>query len=387
MRRTARVTIITALATATALAAAPAFANGSGQTVDMAPWQWYVAAGSGQWGIASTSYDDGLAQGSGAWNSTYMRFYNPLLDSPPTLQSAVSFGYEDFTCVSSTLTLSGDDQVVTCNETYTTTGGLAVTSEVTVLAPGDLARVTFYVTNPTESPVGLYYEYNWEYGQSTGHVRSSQPAVVQDTASDQGFLDLPDVWSYNIGGVGEAATLNAGVAWGSTGEPFIANTMLHNGSTRAFVELGLRSPDSFLRSGETVALAFFHKAQEPAVLVQEPDPFPTALSAPNVTDESAQASASTPTPASSHGAVTAASFMAEFASFSGRLTRGLPADVTVGNWQPVAVDDDTDSDAELADTGAGIDEQLLMGGIAAALLGAGAALIAIRRVSVRPARR
>ena len=74
--------------------------------------------------------------------------------------------------------------------------------------------------------------------------------------------------------------------------------------------------------------------------------------------------------------------MAEFASFSGRLTRGIPADVSVGNWQPVAA-----PDAELADTGAGIDEQLLMGGIAAALLGTGAALIAIRRVTVRPARR
>jgi len=68
--------------------------------------------------------------------------------------------------------------------------------------------------------------------------------------------------------------------------------------------------------------------------------------------------------------------MAEFGTFSGRLTRGLPAGVIVGNWQPAGA-------PELADTGAGIDENLLMGGLAAALLGAGAALlIARRRVTV-----
>ena len=67
--------------------------------------------------------------------------------------------------------------------------------------------------------------------------------------------------------------------------------------------------------------------------------------------------------------------MAEFATFDGRLTRGLPSDVQVGNWQPAAI-------PELANTGADsdVDGYLLVGGFAAVLLGAGGALV-LRRAT------
>ena len=377
MRRTSRITIIAALASATALVAAPAFANGAGQTVDMPPWNWYIAAGGGEWSVDETAFDDGITIGDDAWDGSGAVFYDPdevaVASASDGVEPAVPAGYFPFECVSSTLTVSGDDRVVSCDQTLTTPWGLSITSDVRVLAPGDLARMTFYITNTTSAPILLSYEYFWNYGESTGHVRSSEPAVVQDTGADEGLLGPDDVWSYNIG----ARTLNAGVAWGIDGQPLFGSRVGHSGYDQAGVLLE-PSAESSIAAGETVAIAFFHKVQEPELLLQ-PDSAPADASV-EPTDESAPMPV--PAPASSHEAETPASFMAEFASFSGRLVRGIPADVTVGNWQPAAT-----ADPELADTGAGIDEQLLMGGIAAALLGTGAALIAIRRFTVRAARR
>lgn len=379
MRRTARITIIAALTSATALVAAPAFANGAGQTVDMPPWNWYIAAGAGEWSVNETSYDDGLTQGFDAWDGSTARFFAPdylsVTSASDVVEPAVSLGVVPFACETSTLTVVADDEVVSCDQTVTTPWGLSITSDVRVLAPGDLARMTFYITNTTAAPVVLGYDYSWDYGTSSGHVRSSEPTVVQDTGGNEGLLGASDVWSYNLGD----RSLNTGVAWGLTGQPLLGTNSVHNGYDVARVEL-LPAAGATIAAGETVAIAFFHKVQEPVFTLQ-PDSAPASAESPvESTDDVAPMPV--PAPASSHEAETPASFMAEFASFSGRLLRGIPADISVGNWQPVATDD-----AELADTGAGIDEQLLMGGIAAALLGTGAALIAIRRVTVRPARR
>lgn len=382
MRRSARITIIAALASVTALVAAPAFANGAGQTVDMPPWNWYIAAGGGEWSVDETSYDDGITRGGDAWDGSGAVFYDPdefdVASTSEGIEPAIPAGYFPFECVSSTLTVSGDDEVVSCDQTLTTPWGLSITSDVRVLAPGDLARMTFFITNTTAAPIVLSYEYYWNYGESTGHVRSSEPTIVQDTAADEGLLGASDVWSYNIGD----ETLNAGVAWGIDGLPLFGTRVGHSGYDQAGVLLD-PAAGATIAAGETVAIAFFHKVQEPELELQQPLPNSAPADA-ETSNEAADdlAPMPVPAPASSHEAETPASFMAEFASFNGRLTRGIPTEVTVGNWQPAAA-----PDAELADTGAGIDEQLLMGGIAAALLGTGAALIAIRRFTVRPARR
>ena len=369
MHRASRITAAVALTGALALVAGPALANGSGQFVDTPPWQWYVAAGSGEWGISDTWYDDGEAAGSDAWDASELVVLGPsyveVTDTSEGLTPAVSADFATVACSTSTLTVAGSDFVVSCNEASTTAWGLEITSEVRVLAPGDLARMTYLVTNTTDEALDFGYRYLWEYGDSSGHVRSTEPTIVQDTAVNGGVLDSPDVWSYNIGN----GTLNAGVAWGIGGQPFTAADSGHNGYTEAYVEL-LPSAGRTIAPGETIALAFFHKVQVPEVVVILPPEEVSAESADAPT--SALEAANTPTD-------TASQFMTEFATFTGRLTRGLPTGVTVGNWQPAAV-------PELADTGAGVDESLLMAGLAASLLGAGAALLIGRR-AVRATRR
>ncbi|WP_439565741.1 hypothetical protein [Microcella sp.] len=376
MRRSSLILSTAALTGALALVAAPALANGSGQTVDMPPWEWYIAAGDGEWGVDEGNFDDGITSEYGAWNGSDMVFLGPdylgISSASEALEPATPAGYVPFECGTSTLSDSGADRVVACNETVTTPWGFSITSDVRVLAPGDLARITFLVTNTTSAPVTLGYEYSWSYGESAGHVRSSMPDVVQDTNDDDGFLANPDVWSYNI------SNINAGVAWGILGQPLLGTSSNHSGSDEGSVQL-LPSAGRTVAAGDTVALAFFHKMQEPEPQIEVSAPAvdetadPTAAES-GEADASEPAAMPVPQPASSHIAETPASVMAEFASFSGRLTRGLPADVTVGNWQPAAA-------PELADTGAGIDETLLMGGLAAALLGAGAALLIGRRVA------
>ena len=299
MRRTARITLIAALASATALVAAPAFANGAGQSVDMPPWNWYVAAGSGEWGVSETSYDDGITSGGDAWDFSGAAFYDPdefaVTSASASLEPTAPAGYFPFECVSSTLTVSGDDQVVTCDQTLTTPWGLSITSDVRVLAPGDLARMTFYITNTTAAPVVLSYEYFWNYGESSGHVRSSEPTIVQDTSVDEGFLGGSDVWSYNIGGVGEDSTLSAGVAWGIGGQPFLGTRSGHDGYDSAGVLLD-PTIGATIAAGETVAIAFFHKVQEPELELQQPQPNSAPTDA-EATDEAADDVAPMPAPA------------------------------------------------------------------------------------------
>ncbi len=371
MRRASRITTAVALTGALTLVAGPALANGSGQFVDSPPWEWYIAAGSGEWGISDTWYSDSQATGENAWDSSELLVFNAnyIGDTSAGLESAGSALVSPVACATTTLTNAGTDFIVWCNEATTTSLGLEITSEVRVLAPGDLARMTYLVTNTTDEAMVFGYRYLWEYGDSTGHVRSTEPTIVQETAVDnEGFLESPDVWSYNIGN----NTLNAGVSWGITGQPFAAVDSGHNGYTEAYVEL-LPSAGRTIAPGETIALAFFHKVQVPEPNVIFPSEEVSASAADTASEPAAMP---VPQPASSHLAETPASFMAEFGSFTGRLTRGLPVGVTVGNWQPAA-------ESELADTGAGIDESLLMGGIAAALLGVGAALLIGRRRSAR----
>lgn len=363
MRRSTRIASTVALTSALALVAAPALANGAGQPVAMPPWNWYIAAGGGEWSVFEGSFDDSIIDVSDAWDGSSMVFLGPdyigITSASTELEPAVHPGYWPFECATSTLTVAGDDKVVTCDQTVQTPWGLSITSDVRVLAPGDLARMTFFVTNTTDAPVALGYQYTWNYGESVAHYRSSEPDTAQATDENAGFLANPDVWSFN------RSELSAGVAWGILGQPLLGTSSSHSGYDEASVQL-LPSAGRTIAPGDTVAIAFFHKMRQPLALdfgSEQVDPTATEPTATPV-----------PQPVSSHVADTPASIMAEFASFSGRLTRGLPADVTVGNWQTAA-------DPELAETGAVRDGALLVGGLAAALLAAGIALFIGRRVT------
>lgn len=370
MRRSSRVLSFAALTGALSLVAAPALANGSGQFVDSPPWSWYIAAGNGEWGVSEASFNGDTLSVTDAWDRSQFIALAPgyVSISGAALEPATSPSSAIIGCSSTTLTAVGDDFVVSCDDTTTTSWGLDVTSDVRVLAPGDLARVTYYITNTTSEALAFGYQYLWEYGDTNGHVRSTEPTVVQDSrGANVGFLDNPDVWSYNIGN----ASVTAGVAWGIPGQPFAPADSAHNGYTEAHVEL-LPSAGNTIGAGETIALAFFHKVQQPDLLA-----FSSAAEPADATEPAAMP---VPQPAASSLIETPAQFMAEFASFTGRLSRGLPLGVTVANWQPAA-------DPELAATGAGIDENLLMGGLAAALLGTGAALLIVRRRVIVSAQR
>ena len=366
MRRSSRILSAAALTGVLSLVAAPALANGAGQAVDSPPWLWYIAAGSGEWGVSEGAHTFDSYIVSDGWDGSQLVLLGPgyvdIVSASSSLEPATSSTIVPVACVTSSLAADGDDQVVSCNDSTTTPWGLSVTSNVRVLAPGDLARMTYSITNTTSAPVSLGYRYTWNYGESVGHVRSSEPEVVQNTDALEGFLANPDVWSYNQYDNGPGY-INSGVAWGIDGQPFTGSTSQHTGYDSASVTL-LPSEGRTIAAGETVALAFFHKMETPQPL--------ELTAAPSTDGASEPASVPVPLPAASGILVSPASFMAEFGSFSGRLTRGLPAGVLVGNWQPAA-------GSELAATGAGVDENLLMGGLAVALLGAGVALLIGRR--------
>jgi hypothetical protein len=363
-----RVTAAVALTAALALTASPAVANGSGSLADVGDWSWYIAAGSGEWGVSEATHGSGWIAGSNAWDSSTFSLIAPTSYADPTsaeqggdtLVPAVPvLNMVPFACTSVTLSADADDKIVSCNDTVTTPWGLSATSDVRVLAPGDLARITFFITNTTSAPVALGYQYSWLYGESSGHVRSTQPDVVADTLVNAGSLAAPDVWSFNYGN----ATATAAVAWGIAGEDLIGTSSSHNGYDGATVTL-IPSPQTALAAGETVAISFFHKVLAPlADEILPPDPASA--------EADALAVAAVPQPAAINLTVTPAQFAAEFGSFSGRLTRGIPAGITVGNWQPAA-------DTQLAATGAGFNENLLIGGIAAALLATGTTLLISR---------
>ena len=371
MRARTRVLAPLALTSALALAAGPALANGGGSFVDMPPWQWNIATGGGEWGVSETTYTglDGPVY-LDAWAQSSMAFTRPSPPQPSTdassLQAAGAAPTFPFACTSVTVTTSGSDSIVSCDDTVTMPWGLSITSEVRILAPGDLARVTFFVTNTADNATPLGYVYQWAYGTSAEHVQSSAPTVAHNTLAGGGLLGASDVWSYNVG----ARTLNSGVAWGIQGSRFVANFPFHRGFTNASVVLSLDAAPT-LGAGETIALAFFHIVETPPVFIDNPDSSQES----QAPAEAPVGSAEAPQPAAIGEPTRSPAIMAEFATFDGRLTRGLPSDVQVGNWQPAAI-------PELANTGADsdVDGYLLVGGFAAVLLGAGGALV-LRRAT------
>lgn len=392
MRVNPRILAATALTGALALVASPALAKDDRQQLDIAPWQWSIATGY-DWGVSDTSYDDGDTEAWDAWDGSQFYVYGPTFEeepsmTPASLDPAGEVDAGQFTCDESAISTAGDDLVLTCSSTLETDWGLDVTSEIRVLAPGDLARVLYLITNTTSEPVAFGYRFDWNYGESDSHVRSSEPTVFQNTEADEGLLGDPDEWSYNVYGESDGFGLNAGVAWGIDGQPLFGTDSHHFGYDAGAVQL-LPADGRTIAAGETVGIVFFHKVQTPEAFL--PDSEPVTDGQPASDTEAADVTETTgdtepladtepvteapaAAPATAAETVTPAEFMAEFSSFDGRLTRGLPADVTIGNWETAA--------PELAETGADSGSTVLLGAAGMLLLALGGALVVARRSAV-----
>ena len=325
---------------------APALANGSGGFVDAGDFNWYVGAGNGEWGV-QLGYYDGPEYGAG----------NNLQNSQFVLLDPAGDADVVFACTGVTIT-EGSDFVIACNDTVTTPWGLSATSSARILAPGDLLRLDFVVTNTSDEPVRLDYSYNSDWGAITELVRSSEPSTVD---TDPGELEPADIWAYVVGDEG---TTPSGLAWGIDGAA--ATAVPFFGGDEIFIIAD--GTGATIAPDETVVVSFFHKLAVPdPIVILPPDESSTEAPA----DGDAE-------PALSSAAAPASEVMAEFANFDGRLTRGLPTDATVINWQPVA--EVTDDEPELADTGVDAHAALFA---AATLLGLGALLLLSRHRAQR----
>lgn len=328
---------------------APALANGSGGFVDAGDFNWYVGAGNGEWGV-QLGYYDGPDYGAS----------NNLQNSQFVLLDPAGDADVVFACTGVTIT-EGTDFVVACNDTVTTPWGLSVTSAARILAPGDLLRLDFVVTNTSEATVRLDYSYNSDWGAITEFVRSSEPSTVD---TDPGELEPADIWAYVVGDEG---TTPSGLAWGIDGAAATAVPSFGGDE----ITITAEGTGATVAPDETVVVSFFHKLAVPdPIVILPPDDVSTEVSS----------AASEPAPAVTSAAAPASHVMAEFALFEGRLTRGLPADVTVVNWQAAADDDTDEPGAELADTGVDAHAAFVA---AVALLGLGSLLLLGRRRAQR----
>lgn len=330
-----------AAAALTLVAASPAAANGSGVFVDAGDFTWYVAAGGGEWGVQVGAYQgDDSSAFTNLQNSQFV-FLDPASDASVP-----------FSCTSVTVT-EGDDIVVACSDVVTTPWGFSATSSARILAPGDLLRLDVVVTNTSPSSVRLDYVYNSDWGSIETLVRSSTPTVVDAPPSGLGADDL---WAYITGVEG---TTPSGLAWGRAGA---ASTQQPDfgGDEISIVADGTGAT---VAPGETVVVSFFHKLVQPDEFVPGDAPVSSTADA-------------QPQPAASPSDFPVIDIMAEFAAFEGRLTRGLPADATVVNWQPVAA---PDAGPELADTGVDATAAGVVGVLALLVVSMGVALSMRRR--------
>lgn len=328
----------------------PASANGSGAFVDAGDYVWYVGAGAGEWGIQLGYYaGDDFGALSNLQNSQFV-----LLD--PASDASIPFA-----CSGVTVT-EGTDDVVACTDVVTTPWGFSATSAARILAPGDLLRLDFVVTNVTTAPVRLDYSYNSDWGSIDSLVGSSAPTTVDAPPSG---LSSDDVWAYITGAEG---TTPSGLAWGRAGAASSQQPDF-GGDEISIVADG---SGALVAPGETVVVSFFSKLVRPDVLVRGD------VLVPGVTEASPAADA-LPQPAASPTSAPVTDIMAEFAVFDGRLTRGLPANATVVNWQPVESGVTSDDGPELADTGVDAIAASAIGLLALVLVTVGAGFVTRRR--------
>lgn len=364
--------------------------------IRLEPYTWNIS--SAPFGVASASYSMGGQSYTDAFDSTVFSTWvedenNETLTTPSQLL-----------CLNAQLSEADTDGDVTisCDPTGAV-AGLEMQGEMRLYAEGDLMRTLVTVSNPTTETL----EFSWSltvdfFGGTDQRATSTTPSLGDHAAT------AADSWAYNA----QAASLNSLLAWGLPGASAPVEWVReYDSSTVVLVSDRDVDGEQFaLAAGESVSFAFFHKLDavgttasrqeftETALPVQEPaDPEPadTEPTGTEPTDSEPTDSEPTdteptdtePTDTEPTGAGSSADAIAavaaEFSTFSGRLSRGLPEGVLVANWEHVTPADEP----ELAETGsdAGVSSALVI--MASSLMGLGVVLLIVRRLRAHKSKR
>lgn len=215
-------------------------------------------------------------------------------------------------------------------------------------AEGDLARQVVTVRNGSDTAKPMNWSFDFKFESTPFQATSTKPTLAEPTSR---LLSLNDTWTYNDS---RAGVLGIAVAWGHP-DASVPRTSALSG----FIDQIISDPDTpaMIAPGTAVAIAFYYKI-DPAGSLLPNDQIDVAA----VTDE--------------------------FASFDGRLVRGLPEGAIVQNWGTVPVSEspqapEAPTTPELADTGSS-DTAVILGVVALGGLIAGGALVLTRNRRTEP---
>lgn len=340
-----------------AVIAAPAAAapfDPDTESIRIEPYTWRFA--SSPFGIAQAAYAAGGDVYGNAFDSSAFTIWsenaaNESIAAPTT-----------FHCEGADVdtTDPSGDAVLRCGAVSTALG-LSVDGEARLYAAGDLVRTLFIVSNPTASPVSFSYSYSVDfYGGQVLRATPTTPALRPDVT-----VGATDAWVYNA----EPTSLNTVVAWGAP-DAAAPIEWAREWDTSTVLVVNDRDIDGKqieVLPGAALAFAFFHKADPTGTAASRSEfgPASTAVDEPSALEQAL---------VSSTDAIAAST--AEFSTWSGRLSAGVPDGMTVANWQPLPVDDDL----ELAETGSDSAVVSVALGVAAVLFALGVLLIVWRRV-------
>lgn len=345
------VTSVFAVLTPSAALAAPHDLDQDG--IRYEPYTWNFS--SAPFGVVSASYSASGTTYTDAFDSSAFSVWseNELGESTDA-PTAVS-------CPNAQLTAAdAGDFLVSC-DSVTSTIGLTLEGEARIYAPGDMVRTLVVVSNPTPSPIGFSWSFDVDfYGGTAQRATSTNPQLGEVGAA------AVDTWVYNA----QDASLNSILAWGTTDAGLPVERVREFDSSRVLVvsDTDVDGTQNTLEPGESIAFAFFQKL----------DPAGTAASRSELVPAVVGSDLEPTGGASSTDAIQAAT--AEFAEFSQRLSRGIPDELAVANWQPSS-SDEVEADPELAYTGT--NNAVVIGAsiLAAVLLLGGVVLLVLRRRS------
>lgn len=333
------------LATAAPASAAP-YADEDDVVIGDYTWQ-ITTDGSLQ--VNETTYNDGVAPELGdAWDNGYFAIWD---DTP-----GVSLWWEA-ECANADLSApdGNGDVVLTC-DSQTSLVGLTVDAQIRLYGEGDLARHLYTISNETDESI----DYSWEWYVDNGE-NELRATTGTPTLGEQDYVNS-DVWAYNY----YTGSLSGVSVWGLPGVTMMHEEVSSDSSDELYVwnDLDAGGTQLSMAPGESVTLAFFQKVDALGTI---------AMSVPSSAPASAEAALE---PAN---ADVIAAAVAEFASFDGRLVRGLPDGVQVANWEVV----DAQEEPELAETGG--DQSVVLISLTAGLvlLLAGAGVLVMRRRSAQ----
>lgn len=226
--------------------------------------------------------------------------------------------------------------------------GVSTLAQWTFFTEGDLARQIIIVRNSSDSAKPLVWTMNFQFDAAVSgnfpQATSTQPTLA---ARNLRPLVLTDTWTYNDS---RAAILNAAMAWGHP-TASVPHTSALSGPTLDQIASD-PSSTTMIQPNQIALVAFYYKID--------------------------LAGSTLPTDQINVSAITN-----EFATFDGRLVRGLPEGAIVQNWGTVPASDSPQTPVappapELAETGPS-DSELSLGLLALGGLLVGGALLVTRR--------